>query len=130
MTFQVSDGKWSNFLYLIDNNYEEIKLSYIKGGLWLQAFGHSNLLCARAIRAITNHALIGEYCLRFFSNEDFSCPCSDFPIKSRRHVLFDCKRHNGYWNPRRDSLYHFILFLIANPKAFTFIDHSLSVSPN
>ena len=130
MTFQVSDGKWSNFLYLIDNNYEEIKLSYIKGGLWLQAFGHSNLLCARAIRAITNHALIGEYCLRFFSNEDFSCPCSDFPIKSRRHVLFDCKRHNGYWNPRRDLLCHFVLFLIANPKAFTFIDHSLSVSPN
>jgi len=97
---------------------------------WLQAFEHSNSLCAWATRAITNHALIREYCLRFFPNKDFSCLYGDFPIESRRHVLFDCKRHNGYWNPKRDLLCHFILFLSANPKAFAFIDHSLSVSPN
>jgi len=130
MTFQVLDGKGSSFLNLVDDNYEDIELSYIKGGLWLQAFRHSNSLCAWATRVITNHATIGEYCLRFFPNKDFSCPCSDFPIESRRHVLFDCKRHNGYWNPRRDLLCHFVLFLIANPKAFAFINHSLSVSSN
>ena len=130
MTFQASDGKGSNFLNLTDNNYEEIEPSYIKGGSWLQAFRHSNLLCAWATRAITNHTSIGEYRLRFFPNKDFSCLCGNFPIESRRHVLFDCKRHNGYWNPRRDLLCHFVLFLIANPKAFAFIDHSLSVSPN
>ena len=63
MTFQASDGKGRNFLDLVDNNYKIIEPSYIKEGPWLQAFGLSNLLCARATRAITNHAPIGEYCL-------------------------------------------------------------------
>ena len=130
MTFQASDGKGSSFLNLVDDNYEDIEPSYIKGVPWLQAFGHLNSLCAWTTRAITNHAQIGEYCLRFFPNKDFSCPCGDFPIESKRHVLFDCKRHNRYWNPQRDLLCHFVLFLIANPKAFAFIDHFLSVSSN
>ena len=30
---------------------------------------------------------------------------------------------NRYWNPRRDSLSHFTMFLIANPYAFTFTDN-------
>jgi len=130
MTFQASDGKGRCFLNLVNGNYEDIGPSYIKGGPWLQAFGYSNSLCTRATRAITNHAPIGEYRLRFFPNEDFSCPCGNFPIESRRHVLYDCKRHNGYWNPRRDSLCHFVLFLIANPKAFAFIDYSQLVASN
>ena len=61
MTFQASDGKGNNFLDLLDNNYNPIEPSYIKGGPWLQAFGHSNSLCAQATRAITNHAPIEEY---------------------------------------------------------------------
>ena len=126
ITFQASDEKRSSFLNLVDNNYKDIKPSYIKGGPWMQAFKHLNSLCTWAIKAITNHAPIEEYHLRYFPNKDFSCPCSDFLIESRRHVLFDCKRHNGYWNPWRDSLCHFVLFLIVNPKAFAFIDHSLS----
>ena len=107
MTFQASDGKGKSFLNLVDNNYKDIELSYIKGGPWLQAFGFLNSLCAQATRAIINHALIEEYCLRFFPNKDFSCLCGNFPIESRRHILYDCKRHNGYWNSRRDSLCHF-----------------------
>jgi len=63
MTFQASDGKGRHFLDLIDHNFKDIKLSYIKEGLWLQSFSHSNSLCTQATRAITNHALIGEYCL-------------------------------------------------------------------
>ena len=122
MMFQASDGKGRHFLDLLDDNFNAIEPPYTKGGPWLQAFGHSNLLCARAMRAITNHAPIGEYRLRFFPNEEFKCPCSNYPIESRRHILHDCIRFNGYWNPRRDSLSHFIMFLIANPNAFTFID--------
>ena len=61
MTFQASDGKGRHFLELVDNNLKDIKPSYIKDGLWLQLFGHSNTLCACAMRAITNHAPIGEY---------------------------------------------------------------------
>ena len=130
MTFQASDGKGKNFLNLVGDDYEDIKPSYIKGSLWLQAFGHSKLLCARTTRAITNHAPIGEYRLRFFSNEDFKCPCGNYPIESRRHILYDCTRFNGYWNSRRDSLCHFVMFLIANPKAFTFIDNPHSITSN
>ena len=35
MTFQALDGKGRHFLNLVDNNYEDIELSYIKGGPWL-----------------------------------------------------------------------------------------------
>jgi len=127
MTFQASDGKGKNFLDLLDDDLNVIELSYTKEGPWLQLVGHSNSLCARATRAITNHAPIGEYRLRFFPNEDFSCPCKEYPIESRRHILFECKRFNGYWNSRRDTLKHFVMFLNANPNAFAFNDSSVSI---
>ena len=130
MTFQASDGKGRHFLDLVDDNLKDIKLSYTKGGLWLQIFGHSNLLCAHATRAIINHALIREYQLRFFPNEEFKCPCRNYPIKSRRYILYKCTRFNGYWNPRRESLSHFVIFLIANPNAFMFIDNYQPVVPS
>jgi len=122
MTFQASDRKDKHFLDLLDDDFNTIEPSYTKGGPWLQVFGHSNSLCACATRAITNHAPIGEYQLRFFPNKDFLCPCNNYPIKLRRHILYECKRFNGYWNPRRDSLNHFIMFLITNPNAFAFTD--------
>jgi len=61
ITFQVSDLKGKHFLDLVDSNNNLLEPSYIRGGPWLQNFGHSNSLCVRASRAITNHALIGEY---------------------------------------------------------------------
>ena len=63
MTFQASDRKGKQFYNLVNNNLEIIEPSYTKGSPWLQSFGHSNLLCVKATRAITNHALIDEYCL-------------------------------------------------------------------
>ena len=120
MTFQASEGKGKQFLDLLDDDLNAIELSYTKGGLWLQMFGHSNLLCACATRAITNHTPTGEYRLRFFPNLDFSCPCNYYPIELRRYILHECQRFNGYWNPRRDTLKHFVMFLIANPNAFAF----------
>ena len=85
-------------------------------------FSHSNSLCARATRAIMNHAPIGEYRLRFFSREEFKCPCSLYPIESRCYILYECGRFNGYWNSRRDSLSHFVMFLELNLGAFAFPD--------
>ena len=96
MTFQASDGKGRHFLKLVDDNLKDIEPSYTKGGLWLQIFNHSNSLCACAMRAITNHAPIGEYQLRFFPNEEFKCLCGNYPIESRRHILHKCTRFNGY----------------------------------
>ena len=123
MMFQASNGKEKHFLDLVDNNLNIIEPAYTKGGPWLQVFSHSNLLCARTMRAITNHAPIGEYQLRFFPNEDFKCLCNNCPIESRRHILYKCRRFNRYWNPRRDSLNHFTMFSITNPNAFAFTDN-------
>ena len=80
--FQASDIKGNHFLNLVDSDNKLLKLSYIKGSPWLQNFGHSNLLCTRATRVITNHALIGEYRLRFFPSKEFSYPCGQYPIES------------------------------------------------
>ena len=66
MTFQVSDSKGKNFLDLLGDDLNPIEPSSSKGSPWLLQSGHSNLLCARASRAITNHAPIGEYRLRLF----------------------------------------------------------------
>ena len=61
MMFQASNGKGNHFLDLLDDDFNIIEPSYTKDGPWLQAFGHSNSLCACTMRAITNHAPIGEY---------------------------------------------------------------------
>ena len=121
MMFQASDSKRKQFLDLLDDDSNDIEPSYVKGRPWLQAFGQSNTLCVHMMRAITNHAPIREYRLRFFPREEFKCPCSAYPIKSRRHILHNCKRFNGYWNPRRDLLSHFVMFLKTNPNVFAFL---------
>jgi len=61
----------------------------------------SNTLKARLTRLITNHVPIGEYRLRFFSNEPCSCPCKKAEIKMRQYLLFNCKRFKKAWNPKR-----------------------------
>jgi len=96
MTFQALDGKGRQFLDLLNNNFNVIKPSYAKGGSWLQSFGHSNSLCAYAMRAITNHALVGEYKLIFFPNEEFKCLCGVYFIESRRYILHKYRRFNRY----------------------------------
>ena len=128
MIFQVSDGKRKQFLELLDDNSNNIELSYIKGRSWLQAFEQLNTLCAHAMRAITNHAPIREYRLRFFPREEFKCPCGVYPIESKRHILHDCSRFNSYWNPRRDLLSHFVMFLKNNPNVFAFLNNINSTS--
>ena len=120
MIFQASDMKEKSFLNLTNGDDKTIKLTYIKGSSWLKYFSHSNSLCARALRAITNHAPISEYRLRFFPRKDFSCLCRLYPIKSRRHILHEYRRFNKYWNPRRDSIGHFVMFLELNPNTFAF----------
>ena len=74
MIFQASDMKSKQFLDLVNGNNNLLELSYIKGGLWLQNFGYSNSLYARASRAITNYVPTGKYRLRFFLNEEFRYP--------------------------------------------------------
>ena len=96
MMFQASDLKGNQFLDLLDDNNNIIKLSYVKDGLWLKMFSYSNSLCVYTTRAIMNHAPIGEYKLRFFPREEFKCSCSLYPIESRCHIFYECGRFNGY----------------------------------
>jgi len=93
-----------------------------KYGPWLKYLGHYNLLCARATRAIVDHTPIDEYRLRFFPQEEFKYLCNLYPIESRQHILHECRKYNNYWNPRRDSIAHFTLFLEFNNNAFSFED--------
>jgi len=72
------------------------------------------------MRAIVNHTPIGEYCLRLFSKEDFKYLYREYPIEMRWHILFDCKRYNEYWNPKRDTIGYFMLFLEFNSNASAF----------
>jgi len=73
--FQASNFKENHFLDLLDDDNNIIELTYVKERSWLKMIGHSNLLCMHATRAITNHAPIGEYRLRFFPREEFKCLC-------------------------------------------------------
>ena len=66
MIFQSSDEKGQHFLELLDDDTKPIELLYAKDKPWLRYFKHSNSLCAKASRAIVNHAPISEYWLIFF----------------------------------------------------------------
>jgi len=120
MTFQASDLKRWHFLDLCNEENNVLEPIYAKGRSWLKFFGHLNSLCARATRAIINYVLIGKHRLRFFPRKDFSCPYGSYPIESRCHILYKCKRFNVYWNTRKDLISHFVLFLEFNSRAFSF----------
>ena len=120
MTFQALNLKEKQFLDLLNDDNNIIKPSYIKEGSWLKVFSHSNSLC---MCAITNHAPIGEYRLRFFLREEFKCLCRSYPVKSRHHILHKYGEFNRYWNLRRDSLGYFVMFLITNLSVFAFTDN-------
>ena len=121
MTFKSSDLKRKNFLYLLNNNLSEIRPFYIKEDLWIKYFSFSNLLCAHAIRAITNPIPIEEYHLRFFLREEFKCLCRFHPIKSRCYIFYKCKRFNRYWNLIREIMNYIISFLEFNPNKLAVI---------
>ena len=120
MIFQASNQKRQHFLKLFDNNNNSLELLYSKDETWFKYFGHSDSLCTCTIRAIVNYASINEYRLRFFPWEDFMYSCSFYPIETRHYILHKYRRYNEYWNLRRDTISHFILFLEFNSSTFTF----------
>ena len=89
--------------------------------LKIKQFGHLNSLYTRATRTITNHVYI-EDCLRFLPKENFSYPCRLYPIKTRQHILHECRTYNKYWNSLRTSLSHLIAFFEFNPSDFSFYE--------
>jgi len=120
MYFQVLDYKGKNFLCLNDNNNLPIWPTYLKEGTWLKYIGYSNSLYTHITKAITNHASTGEYYLRFFPEESFTCLCSNYPIEIRNHILYECRQYRKYWSSKRNSLKDIIAFLEFNPGVFSF----------
>ena len=59
----------------------------------MKLFSFSNSLYAYMTRLVTNHAPIGEYRLQFFPKEPIAYPYSNYPIKTRRHILFECPQY-------------------------------------
>ena len=76
------------------------------------------MLYARATRAITNYAPIEEYCLRFFPGELFEYLYDSYPIESKHHIFYKCKKYNNYWNSNSELLNNFVIFLEFNSGAF------------
>jgi len=74
----------------------------------------------RVTTAITNHAPIGKYHLKFFLKEDISCLCEYYSIETRCHILHNCGRFNKYWYLMRDIISQVVVFLDFNPDTFSF----------
>ena len=95
--------------------------SYAKGGGWLPFIGESVTLCARATRAILNHAPIGEFRQRFFPAECTQCLCGHCQVETHRHIFANC-RWFAYF-PLTDlapTVKDFVKFLKEHPSAFAF----------
>jgi len=70
----------------------------------------------------THFKPIGKYRLKFFPKVYIACPCSKYPIETRRHILYECSQYNKSWNLKRESLKDVLTFLELNPGAFCFQD--------
>ena len=110
-----------HFLTLRGKNRKLLQPSYSKGGSWLTHFGQSVTLCARATRAILNHALIGKYRQRFFPTECIQCLCGHCQVETWRHIFANYPRfaHSSLIDPS-PSIKDFVDFLKEHPSAFAF----------
>jgi len=75
--------KGNNFLDLKCDNQKSIQSNYVNDSSWPECISELVSRCARAPRAILNHALIGEYKQRFFLNENFWCPCDESQVEAQ-----------------------------------------------
>ena len=122
IVLQALKFKGRKFLELNDDNSSPIHLIYFKDRAWLKHFGSLNSLCVRVTRLVINHVSISEYRLRLFgkdSKEPITCPCNDYSIETRRHILFECPQYRKSWNPKK-SLKDILTFLEFNPGVFCF----------
>ena len=108
------DYKRNNFLYLIDDNFLLIKLTYTKDSAWLNHFGYSNTLYVWTTKVIINYASIEKYYLIFFLRELFEYSYKNYLIESICYILHDCRRYNKFWNSDRELLKNFAIFLEFN----------------
>ena len=120
-SFSYPSSQGRHFLSLKGGNRKSLQPSYTKGGSWLLFIAESVTLCARATRAILNHAPIGEFRQCFFPAECTQCPCGHCQVETRRHILADCSRFaHAPLTDRSPSIKDFVKFLKEHPSAFAF----------
>jgi len=110
-----------HFLTLRGKNHKPLQPSYSKDGSWLTHIGQLVTLCARATRAILNHASIGEYRQCFSPAECTQCLCGHCQVETRRHIFANCSRFA--YSPLIDpslSIEDFVDFLKEHLSAFAF----------
>ena len=110
-----------HFLSLKGGNCKPLQSSYTKGSSWLSFIAESVTLCARATRAILNHASIGEFRQHFFPAECTQCSCGHCQVEIHQHILADYSRfaHAPLTDPSL-SIKDFVQFLKEHPSAFAF----------
>ena len=110
-----------HFLPLRDRNRQFLQPSYSKGGSWLPHIGQLVTLCARATRAILNHAPIGEYRQCFFPAECTQCLCGHCQVETWWHIFANCPRfaHSPLIDPS-SFVKDFVDFLKKHPGVFAF----------
>ena len=121
MSFNHPTIQCRHFLPLKDRNQRIIQSSYSKDGSWLLYIGKSVILCARATRAILNHAPIGEYRQRFFPAECTQCLCGYCQVETQWHIFTNYPRFAH--SPLIDLsplVKDFVDFLKEHPSAFAF----------
>jgi hypothetical protein len=97
-------------------------------GPWMGTYLHTSAtvspsLYARFSRAITNHAPIGAYRARFHLDPDRTTSCPGHPetVETRFHILNECDWYARCIVYDYEQIEDFILFLLDNPLAFSFI---------
>ena len=108
---------------LLRNGGKRLEPTHVKGGPWMAAFGSNRQLCARAVRAITGHAPVGVYGLRFKKLETERCRHCGARQESVKHILDACPAfYRDGDDDKRLNLGGFKRFLRMNLNAFVFAD--------
>ena len=129
--FNCSTIQGWHFLPLRDRNQWFLQSSYSKEGSWLLYIGQLVTLCARATRAILNHAPIGEYKQRFFPAECTQCPCGHYQVETCWHIFANYLRfaHSLLIDPSL-LVKDFVDFLKEHPDAFAFSPQEWPLPPS
>ena len=121
-SFARPSSQGRHFLPLKGGIKNLLQPSYAKGRGWLLFIGESVVtLCARATRAILNHAPIGEFRQHFFPAECTQCPCGHCQVETCRQIFANCRRFAHF--PLTDlvpTVKDFVKFLKEHPSAFAF----------
>ena len=128
--FQHPAYQGRSFLHL-EKSGKRLAPSHLNGGgPWLQKMGKSNAHTARMVRAISGHAPIGAYRIRFNLSEEGWCSCTPRRFETRDHVLKFCPACTRSSNPAlRSEFVSFLSFLEKNPRTFSFEDSSAHPFP-